>query len=467
MIPALKINGQEKVIEGIDLKDTFDQVWVINLKRRPERLERFWAELEKGEWPFRTPKVFAAIDGAKVGVPRYWRTGAGSYGCLRSHMSLLERAIMDEVGSILVLEDDAVFRPGFKDDVTRFLREVPEDWQCLMLGGQHVNSFPIPLGGGVVRAGGGGGIHRTHCYGLRGMEVMKALYKVWANSAVHCDWVMGPSMARFKTYAPDPFLVGQAEGKSDISGGMNPAKFWRPPSGTEPVVILHAPREVMESLRARGFHTGYSRDPATGVDTGLRDLFRKKKLSEAKRNQRLQDWIRMIQWEALSMTEPGVCTIWHHEVTVEMVKPLVRGRVVEVLAGTLTEALAQIPDDLHEGVDERIRVALVRAERKVVEALRKQGWHNGYWINPKTGRDRGVERILKVAPDRKACGAGLRCVARTLFDEAARLVDGVPMFWHDDITVEMLQDDGIEVVEINAATPEEALEQWNGVLLSQ
>jgi hypothetical protein len=232
----------------------FDQVWVVNLKRRPDRLTRFWAETEKANWPFHRPKVFEAIEGDKVGVPKYWHTGGGSYGCLRSHLNILERAIMEDVESLLVLEDDAVFLKTFDKDVAEFLAKVPDDWQCLMLGGQHVNSEPIPFAPGIVRAGGGGGIQRTHCYALRGAEVMKALYRTWASAAVHCDWVMGPCMAKFNTYAPDPFLVGQADGKSDISGALNPAKFWRPPNGTEPVVVLRAPREVMEALRKKGFH---------------------------------------------------------------------------------------------------------------------------------------------------------------------------------------------------------------------
>ncbi len=334
------INGTEWVSEREDLKDLFDQVWVINLKRLPDRLERFRNGLKNGGWPFREPCLFEAIDGAKVGVPRFWRTGAGSYGCLRSHLCLLERAIMDDVASLLVLEDDAVFRTTFGADVKRFLAKVPGDWECLMLGGQHCNSLPVPIGEGVVRAGGGRGIQRSHCYALRGMEVMKTLYKTWANAAVHCDWVMGPCMTGFKTYAPDPFLVGQGEGKSDISGGINPTKFWRPPNGDEPVVVLHAPREVMEELRTNGFHGGYSRDPETGIDTGLRNLFLKKKLSDEKRNKRLQKCIRVIQWEAVSMVEPAVCTLWHPEVTAEMVKPLVSGRVIEISASTVQEALA-------------------------------------------------------------------------------------------------------------------------------
>jgi hypothetical protein len=295
------------------LHDWFERVWVINLKRRPERLACFRTALKEARWPFRKPQVFQAVDGKKVGMPRFWRTGSGSYGCLRSHLRILEQAIMEDVNSILVLEDDAVFMPTFAQDVAEFLANVPDDWECLMLGGEHVSLIEaVPVAPGIVRAcGDSGGIRRTHCYALRGGAVMKALYQTWANSAVHCDWVMGPCVAKFNTYAPDPFLVGQSNGQSDISGRRNPTKFWRPPDGNEPVVVLHAPREVMEALREKGFHGGYTRDPATGIDVGLRDIFADQSLSEVERNKRLKKWITRIQWEIVSMAETAICTVWH------------------------------------------------------------------------------------------------------------------------------------------------------------
>ena len=136
--------------------DYFDEIWVINLKRREDRLIRFWSEISNSNWPFHRPAVFSAIEGDKVGVPKFWQTGGGSYGCMRSHLGLLERAIQDDVESILVLEDDAIFKPSFGKDVAAFLEKVPDDWQCLMLGGQHVNSKPFPVLPGIVRAGAGG-----------------------------------------------------------------------------------------------------------------------------------------------------------------------------------------------------------------------------------------------------------------------------------------------------------------------
>lgn len=472
------LSKDDNAINSKDLENYFDQVWVINLKRREDRLSRFWKEIEKSRWPFRRPQVFNAVEGDKVGVPKYWQTGGGSYGCLRSHLMLLERAIQDDIKSILILEDDAIFTGTFYEDVVKFLNKVPVNWQCLMLGGQHVKSKPFEVTPGVLRAGAGGGIQRTHCYALRGNAIMRVLYLTWANATVHCDWVMGPCTAKFNTYAPDPFLVGQAEGQSDITRGQNPVKFWRSATGTEPVIVLRAPRPVMEELQKIGWHGGYNRDSATGIDKGLCDIFRTAKLglSENARIQhysnRLGQWIEMIQGEVLSMTAPAICTIWHSEIDVEMVRALVKGKVFEIVANTVEEAINQLPADVHvhksiSNAGNNIRVILLRSTRAVMEVLREGGWHTGHWRDEVTGLDNGVRHLFARVLDKAGRSAGLRDIVLTLHQEARQLPNGVATLWHDDITPDMLEAEDIQVMEIVAENANEAQEKLKALTNDQ
>jgi len=450
------------------LREYFAEVWVINLKRRPDRLRQFWREIEKAQWPFRRPQVFSAIEGNKVGVPKFWQTGGGSYGCMRSHLTLLERAIQDDIGSILVLEDDAIFINDFGPAVVEFMAKVPDDWQCLMLGGQHVNSTPFPVSPGIVRAGAGGGIQRTHCYALRGAEIMKALYRTWANAAVHCDWVMGPCTAKFNTYAPEPFLVGQSQGSSDISGAQNPSKFWRAPTGLEPVIVLRAPRSVMERLRGKGWHAGFNRNPETGIDAGLDEIFAETTPNAPQRTSRIGHWIEMIQSEVASM-EAAVCTVWHPGITAEMVRSLVRGRVIEISAETVERALEQLPADIHAfkpvqtGADP-IRVVLLRSSRAVMEVLRDDGWHTGYWRDEITGFDNGIRNLFASTTDKEKRSEGLRDIVRTLHAEARQIPRGIAALWHDEITAEMLKAENVEVFEIRARSAYEAKTKLENVL---
>ena len=123
----------------MNLKNYFDRVVVISLRRRSDRLKRMQARMREVGWPFATPEVFDAIDGGSgtVPCPKRWISGGGAYGCQQSHIQVLQRALMDKVESILVLEDDCEFRPTFKKDVQKFVGSVPSDWEALMIGGQH------------------------------------------------------------------------------------------------------------------------------------------------------------------------------------------------------------------------------------------------------------------------------------------------------------------------------------------
>jgi hypothetical protein len=290
---------------------------------------------------------------------------------------------------------------------------------------------------------------------------MKALYMTWANSAVHCDWVMGPCVAQFNTYAPDPFLAGQREGGSDISLGQNPTNFWRTPSGTEPVIVLRAPRQVMEGLRCHGFHAGHTRDQETGIDVGLKEIFEDTTLELPERNARLRRWISIIQWEVISMMEPAVCTVWHPDVDAGMVRPLVKGNVVEIVANTVEEALAQLPADIHirkpisPGAT-KFPVVLLRASRAVMEILREEGWHSGYSRDEVTGQDNGVRRLFASTTDKASLRASLRDIVHALQEEVQEMESGVVTLWHDQITPDMLKGKGLQVIEVVAANAHQA-----------
>lgn len=202
-----------------DISQTFDRVVVVNLDRRPERLRRFWETL--GEWPFRKPERFAAIDGTVIPPSAGWERGPGAWGCLLSHRQILRQAIADGISSILVLEDDAFPVHGFASLVEEFLAHVPSDWDCLMLGGEHLHE-PTPIAPGIVRCV---STNRTHAFALRG-RMLLTLLQFWEDTRNdHCDLVLASLMRNFKAYAPDPFLIAQDAGYSDITEKKERLRF--------------------------------------------------------------------------------------------------------------------------------------------------------------------------------------------------------------------------------------------------
>jgi hypothetical protein len=307
----------------------FDRVVILTLARRPERLEQCFAQLTPQRWPFLLPDVFYGVDGQAVPTPPGFKQGGGAWGCLSSQRRIIEQALQDGVDHLLVLEDDFLLRPRFREDVRRFLAELPADHDGCMLGGQHQYP-PETISPGIVRCF---NTQRTHAYSAR-RPWLEELYRIWCcpQADVHCDWLMGPAMRRFHIYAPDPFLIGQRRSPSDICGRENPTSFWTPPTGQEPIILLRCPQAALPALREHGWHTGYTRDPVTDEDAGLQAV--------ASGNKRLRDWVDQLMWEVVS--EDGwVLCVWHPLITAAQLRAAWSGPVLEIHAACAVGAIQQ------------------------------------------------------------------------------------------------------------------------------
>jgi len=441
---------------------SFDRVSVINLRHRPDRLAVFRQELEQKGWPFVEPEVFEAVWGDRLPVPKDFTQGGGAFGCRQSHVAVLQRALTDGVRSLLVLEDDAMLNPGFAEEVARFLAAVPDDWEGLMLGGQH-HTTPEPVKPGVVRVK---YAQRTHAYACRG-RYMRALFERWLNCNVHIDWAMQDWQHQYVVYAPERFLIGQRRSKSDINGRLNATNFWNPPAagGEMPVIWLSAPGDVVRQLRQHGWHTGYRRDPSTDIDLGLHTLIQKETKPDAI-IEGLRKWIGELQWECSNEMDGGqrlICTVWHPQITADMVRQATRGPVWEVSAVTVEDALAQLPADAQSAQLSRRPdcVVLLKSPREVVEKLRAHGFHTGYWRDPATDIDNGLIRIFREHQDDADRIPALREWLRVLQEEADAIPGGVVAVWHPGIDDAMMRTAfGNKTMIINAVRIEDALGQW-------
>nr|XP_056716152.1 inactive glycosyltransferase 25 family member 3 [Euleptes europaea] len=135
----------------------FDEIFLINLARRPDRRQRMLSALSELEID---AQVVNAVDGSalnssdikKLGVdllPGYYdpfsgRTlTKGEVGCFLSHHRVWKEIVERGLEKSVVLEDDVRFEPYFKKRLLRLmddLEQVQLDWDLIYLGRKQVNS---------------------------------------------------------------------------------------------------------------------------------------------------------------------------------------------------------------------------------------------------------------------------------------------------------------------------------------
>lgn len=216
------------------LIDWFERVVVVNLDRRPDRWQGLLEHLEAIDWPFREPQRFRAVDGRQVKPPRWWKVGGGAWGCLQSHLRIIENAMLDELDSVLILEDDALFVPDLGDRAGRFLAAMPTDWHQIYFGGQHLRQgqrAPLQVNDEVLRPF---NVNRTHAFALH-KSFFVPVYR-WLTDFPeharhprhHVDHRLGElhETGRYNIYAPTRWLAGQNESHSNIKGKVMPTRYW-------------------------------------------------------------------------------------------------------------------------------------------------------------------------------------------------------------------------------------------------
>lgn len=229
----------------------FDRVFVVSLARRPDRLDDFWSR-GPGEWPWKVPALFEAVDGEATTPPKWFKPSAGAWGCLQSHVAIWEMQIKAGWDSVLVLEDDADFCLNAVERMQDTLDCVPDDWDQIYFGGQHLDTDVLPpetvVQDRLVR---GRYINRTHAYAIRlpFAEIARDAISqsMWSSEGkfYHVDYRLGELHAtgNHNIYAPWRFCVGQGKGTSDVRTGRGNrpahvgAHFWNQFPIVDPVGV--------------------------------------------------------------------------------------------------------------------------------------------------------------------------------------------------------------------------------------
>lgn len=130
------------------LNQLFPHKVCINLDRRPDRWQRMQAEFARHG--IEDVRRVSAVDGSTIQLPANWNHTAGAYGCLQSHIAVVQEARRLDHKSVLIFEDDAVFDPELEAKFPSFAEQVPTDWDMLYFGALHKDE-PIKIRDRVYR----------------------------------------------------------------------------------------------------------------------------------------------------------------------------------------------------------------------------------------------------------------------------------------------------------------------------
>ena len=208
----------------------FDRVFCINLDRRPKRWEQFCSQFDDA-WPWRCPERWPAVEGER---PRGYLASNGAWGCWQSHMAIWREQVAKGWDSVLVFEDDAVLCLDVVDRMRACIERLPESWDQVYFGGQHLRTTEFPphqVNDCVLR---GHYINRTHCYAIRRKFAEVCLREIAGINDTkderlhHVDHRLCQLhlSGEYEIFCPIRFCVAQGRGKSDVTGRRVREHWW-------------------------------------------------------------------------------------------------------------------------------------------------------------------------------------------------------------------------------------------------
>ena len=120
------------------LNDFFDNIFIINLKRRPDRLDKIKTKMHKYNIKY---EIIEAIDGKDSTIINMFNNlnknsklnNSGELGCIMSHIKAISLAIERNYKNILILEDDILIHKNI-DSMLWKINTIPANWELLYLG---------------------------------------------------------------------------------------------------------------------------------------------------------------------------------------------------------------------------------------------------------------------------------------------------------------------------------------------
>lgn len=190
--------------------DFFDEILVINLGKREDRLLRITEHFEEYQIPFKRVEAIKHEKGAE--------------GLLATMILIFQEALSKGYENILVFEDDAkivVTKHELDDTMNKVVEQLPKDYIMCFLGCQPTKGFNSFYSPNLLPVQGAFATHAV-MYSKKGIELILASN---FSAPIDSHYVAAIQEPYGNCYAINPFLCTQEEGYSDIG---NAEINWNP-----------------------------------------------------------------------------------------------------------------------------------------------------------------------------------------------------------------------------------------------
>lgn len=193
----------------MELKKYFDKIYCINLERRLDRWNKVLVEFDKFGISNQIDK-FNAIDGNNI--PNQTKLLNGELGVLETHIKLIEKCKNDKLNNVLIMEDDVYFTNEF-NNLDSLMSFVPEDWDLLFLGGNHIyGKPPLKINEKIIKTN-----HTValHCVAIKN-TMFDVILEILQKKSKQVDSYYADLQKGFNSYCFYPNLAKQSIDYSDI-----------------------------------------------------------------------------------------------------------------------------------------------------------------------------------------------------------------------------------------------------------
>jgi GR25 family glycosyltransferase involved in LPS biosynthesis len=215
----------------------FDEIYLINLKRRPDRLKTFLQKYRESDLSKYPLVKFDAVDGSLLDIDKvplselakaelqqlqttgfrtkHYQLTKGAIGCYLSHLKIWENILKNEYNSALIFEDDADIPHNILERIQNEMIHIPTDWDIVLLGYLCSQCYQHENYNKVER------FMLTHCMLIKSSAIRKILAtEVLLPITQQIDALLSELSSVINIYTVKDRIVRQFSSRTDIQAPL-------------------------------------------------------------------------------------------------------------------------------------------------------------------------------------------------------------------------------------------------------